>query len=280
MRTLSSQAVQNSAASRGQSFLSVGIYLNEAVLRTELDAGRIGLLPVLLHGPTIEKLGAYIERAKGIPDQVGTGIRGVVVCSRCCCYEEGSVVYCGVRINRTGAKGLPPIVLICCLNSNSRSGLQARRRVWFCINPQSRGVLEIPGDPMSGRNCKDRIVLVECLQAGGEIHAPSENGIRFGGRSCWNKRRDRAKYCRDLEVSSFEFLAQTDRSVGARSIGLRGKLRSLEGYVRTRLLDGNIERRARTQRKAITQLGVANTDHAIWPLEVKSVRKSVRIHEV
>src|SRR5690242_19527107 len=161
MRTLGSQALQNSAAGIGQSLLSVGIYLNETVLRTELDAWRAGLLPVLLRGPTVEKLGANIERAKGIPDQIGASIGGVVVCSRCRRYEEGSIVYRSIRVNRTGAQRLQPIVLIGRLNSNGGSSLQARGRVWFSINPQSRGVLEIPGDPMSGRNRKDRIVLVE-----------------------------------------------------------------------------------------------------------------------
>jgi len=38
------------------------------------------------------------------------------------------------------------------------------------------------------------------------------------GRSGWNKGRDGTKYCRDLEMSPFEFLTQTDRSIRTRSI--------------------------------------------------------------
>src|SRR6266850_4633710 len=113
----------SSQARRRRKVLPVRVHFHEAVLGAELDAGRICLLTVLSHDPTVQKLRAYVERPVGIPDQVSSGIRAVVESGGC---SAVGIVHCGVGIDRAGAQRLDPIVLIGGFYSNGRRGLQVR----------------------------------------------------------------------------------------------------------------------------------------------------------
>src|ERR1700690_3676635 len=58
--------------------------LHKAILRTELDPRCVCFMTALQHGPAIEELRPNIERAIWIPDQIPTGVRGMVVGCTCC----------------------------------------------------------------------------------------------------------------------------------------------------------------------------------------------------
>src|ERR1700746_2828004 len=113
---------------------------------------------------------------------------------------------------------------------------------------------------MPSRKTKYQIVFTECLNSSRCIQAPTEDRIRSSVR---NKSCDGTKDARDLKMAAFEFLPKADCAIGARRIGLGGERRCLEQDVRARLFHRNVESRAGTQRKSITQLGVSNTDHAV-----------------
>jgi hypothetical protein len=107
----------------GGELLFVSVHFHEAVLGAELDAGRICLLAVLPHDPTVQKLRAYVERPVGIPDQVGSGVGAMVVRDKGGRRGRGKagIVYCGVRIERAGPQSFLPVVLIGCFDTHPRS---------------------------------------------------------------------------------------------------------------------------------------------------------------
>ena len=98
----------------------VGIHLDKAVLRAELQSRIICFLAVLQHFPAVEKLTADIQRADGIPDQVRARVGRVVIRLR---RGQISIVHCGVGIDGTGPQFFQPEVLISSVDSEARSCL-------------------------------------------------------------------------------------------------------------------------------------------------------------
>src|SRR6266403_3695727 len=111
---------------RRRKLLFVSIHFYEAILGAELDAGSVCLLTVLPHDPTVQELRADIERSIGVPDQVGSSVRAMVVRDKRGRRRLGEVgiVYRCVRIDRAGPKSFLPVVLIGCFDTHGGSCLE------------------------------------------------------------------------------------------------------------------------------------------------------------
>src|SRR5215472_4431650 len=124
------------------------VQLHEGVSSGDLKTGIISTGPAPLLHPSVEKLGAKIEAAYRIPDQVDRRIETLVIGVG---GLERSVLHLHKTSRRTRSYYRGPVMLITAIRSKQwqRSQRQIRRRYGGCVETQACCVAHIPRDSVA-----------------------------------------------------------------------------------------------------------------------------------
>src|SRR5215472_2247950 len=152
--------------------------LHEGISSRDLKTGIISTGPALFLHRAVEKLGAKIEAAHRIPDQVDRRIATLVIGVG---RLERSVLYLHKASRRTRSYYRGPVMLITAIRSKQwqRSQRQIPQRYGGSVEAQSCSVAHIPRDSMAVHKPYNNFVLTVHLHTPGSIHAPSKSELVY-----------------------------------------------------------------------------------------------------
>src|SRR5579871_194405 len=249
----------------------------EGISSRKLDARRIALSPVLLLHPSIKKLCTKIQAAKRIPNDVARRISALV---KRIARLERSVLQLHKPKHRVRSNRSDPVMLITdkWRKEWQRFQCQIHLRSGCSVQAEPSRVVHIARDSISISDLIHHVVPAVDAHSTRCIHAPSKR--RLLRTPIGQTRRQLSKDARHLNMSAFRFIAKLQCAVRSRSNRRSRRTIHRKTDIRARLLHRHRTAHASPDQKTVSGLRRTHAKARVRPLEVKRVRRGIRIQKV